>query len=254
MRIWPPSCVTYEAASKVRQIRKYRASSSAPASGTLNTPRIVICASGVTMSAARRTTLALLTAALTRSKLFDRADLLDVLAPLGEVLVHLREDRLAKAVDVQAVLLLDEDHALRLEVLAVPGGAVAVPVERLPADLDHRVFHDLAIGRGELLVDALVDEHRQDGLHVAGQHYVLLHFIELEVEDVRQRILLADHQAGGERRGELGHLDRRRDRAHAGEHRRPQLDRHAAVLLALHVLQRQHFLLRSELARALEEA
>src|SRR3954470_19038414 len=102
MRIWPPSCVTYEAASNVRQIRKYLASSSAPASGTLNTPRIVICTSGVTMSAARRRTLALLTAALRNSKLFHGPDLLDVLAPLGEVLVHLREHRLAEAFHVEA--------------------------------------------------------------------------------------------------------------------------------------------------------
>ena len=69
MRICPPSRVTYEAARKVRQIRKYLASSSAPASGTLNTPRMVICASGVTTSAARRTRLALLTAVRMKFKL-----------------------------------------------------------------------------------------------------------------------------------------------------------------------------------------
>ena len=62
MRICPPSRVTYEAAMKVRQMRKYLASSSAPASGTLNTPRIVICASGVTMSAASSRRLSPLTA------------------------------------------------------------------------------------------------------------------------------------------------------------------------------------------------
>src|SRR5688572_28455549 len=254
MRIWPPSRVTYEAASKVRQIRKYLASSSAPASGTLNTPRIVICASGVTMSAARRTRLARLTAVLTRSNLLDRADLLDVLAPLGEVLVHLREHRLPEDLHVEAVLLLDEDHALRLEVPAVLGRGVAVPVERHLADLDHRVLHDPAVGGGHLLVHALVDEHRQDRLHVAREHHVSLHLVELEVEDVRQRVLLPDHQAGGERGGELGHLHGRGDRAHAGEHRRPELDRHAAVLLALHVLDGEHLLLRGELARALEQA
>src|SRR5688500_3274463 len=137
IRIWPPSCVTYEAARKVRQIRKYFASSSAPASGTLNTPRMVICASGVTTSAARRTKLALLTAFLTSSNLLYGLDLLDVLAPLREVLVHLREHRLAEALDVETVLLLDEHHALRLEVLAVLGGGLAVPVHRLLADLDH---------------------------------------------------------------------------------------------------------------------
>ena len=69
-----------------------------------------------------------------------------------------------------------------------------------------------------------------------------------------QRILLADDEPGRQRGGELRHFDRRRDRAHAGQHRRPELDRHAAVLLAGHVLRRQHLLLRRELARALEEA
>src|SRR5215212_2616281 len=145
MRICPPSAVTYDAARKVRQMRKYLASSSAPASGTLNTPRMVICASGVTISAARRTRLALLTAVLTHFKLLDGPDLLDVLAPFGEVLVHLGEHRLPEALDVEAVLLADEDHALGLEVLAVLGRGVAVPVERFPADLDHRVLHDPAV-------------------------------------------------------------------------------------------------------------
>src|SRR5688500_11258529 len=189
MRIWPPSCVTYEAARKVRQIRKYLASSSAPASGTLNTPRIVICASGVTTSAARRTKLALLTALLISSNrlLLNGSDLLDVLAPLREVLVDLREHRLAEALDVEAVLLLDEHHALRLEILAVLGGGLAVPVHGLLADLDHGGFHDLAVGGRDLLPGALVDEHRQDRLHVAGEHHVLLHLVELQVVDVGQR-------------------------------------------------------------------
>src|SRR5687768_3821293 len=226
MRIWPPWCVTYEAARKVRQIRKYLASSSAPASGTLNTPRIVICASGVTTSAARRTKLARLTAFLKSSKLRDGSlfhgpNLLDVLAPLREVLVHLGEHRLAEALDVETVLLLDEHHALRLEVLAVLGGGLAVPVHRLLADLDHGGFHDLAVGSRDLLPGALVDEHRQDRLHVTGEHHVLLHFVELQVVDVGQRILLADHQTGGERGGELGHLHRRGHGAHASQHRRP---------------------------------
>src|SRR3954465_10178835 len=100
MRICPPSAVTYDAARKVRQMRKYLASSSAPASGTLNTPRMGICASGVMMSAARRTKLALLTAVLMNPKLFHGANLLDVFAPLGEVLVHLREHRFAEAFHV----------------------------------------------------------------------------------------------------------------------------------------------------------
>src|SRR5688572_31774390 len=221
MRIWPPARVTYAAERNVRQIRKYLASSSAPASGTLNTPRIVICASGVTTSAARRTKLALLTAFLISSNLLDGLDLLDVLAPLREVLVHLREHRLAEALDVKTVLLLDEHHALRLEVLPVLGGGLAVPVHRLLADLEHGGFHDLAVGSRHLLPGALIDEHRQDRLHVAGEHHVLLHLVELEVVDVGQRVLLADHQAGGERGGELGHLDRRGDGAHPGQHRRP---------------------------------
>src|SRR5258705_3625660 len=126
-------------------MRKYLASSSAPASGTLNAPRMVICASGVTTSAARRTRLVLLTALLRKSNLLHGPDLLDVLSPFGEVLVHLREHRLPEALDVEAVLLLDEHHALFLEVLAVLGRGLAVPVERLPADLDHRVLHDLAV-------------------------------------------------------------------------------------------------------------
>src|SRR3954470_17284115 len=78
----------------------------------------------------------------------------------------------------------------------------------------------------------LVDEGREHRLHVAGQHDVFLPLVELEVVDVRQRVLLADDEPGGERGRELRDLDRRRDGAHAGQHRRPQLDRHAAVLLA----------------------
>src|SRR6185503_1341130 len=258
MRICPPSRVTYEPASRVRQIRKYFASSSAPASGTLNTPRMVICASGVTTSAARRTRLALLTADLTSSKLrhgalFHCPNLLDVLAPLGEVLVHLREHRLAEALDVEPVLLLDEHHALGLELLAVLAEGLAVPVERLPADFDHGAFQDLAVGRGDLLPHALVHEHREDRLHVPGEHHVLLHLVQLEVVDVGQGVLLPDDQAGGERGGELGHLHRRGYGAHAGQHRGPELDRHAAVLLALHVLDRQHLVLGGEVARALEQ-
>src|SRR6188768_1806731 len=123
---------------------------------------MVICASGVTTSAARRTKLARLTALRISSKLLYGADLLDVLAPLGEVLVHLREHRLAEALDVQAVLLLDEDHALRFELLAVLVGGLAVPVDGLLADLDHGALHDLAVSRRNLLPRALVDEHRQD--------------------------------------------------------------------------------------------
>ena len=68
MRICPPSADTYAAATKVRQMRKYLASSSAPAIGTLNTPRMVICASGVTTRTARRTRLVHLTAFLSNCK------------------------------------------------------------------------------------------------------------------------------------------------------------------------------------------
>src|SRR3954462_11419942 len=247
IRIWPPSRVTYEAATNVRQMRKYLASSSAPASGTLNTPRIVICASGVTISAARRTRLTLRTAILISSKLFDGPDLLDVLAPLREVLVHLRQHRLPEAGDVEAVLFLDEHHALRLEVLAVFRGGLAVPVERLPAHLDHRVLHDLAVRGRQLLVDALVDEDREYRLHVVGHHHVLLHFIELQVVDVRQRVFLPDNQSCRQRRRQLRHFHRRRHRPHARDHRRPQLHRDPAIFLARHVLRRQHFFLRGEL-------
>src|SRR5688572_4304052 len=253
MRIWPPARVTYAAERNVRQIRKYLASSSAPASGTLNTPRIVICASGVTTSAARRTKLAHLTAFLTSSNLFYGADLLDVLAPLGEVLVHLREHRLAEALDIEAVLRLDKDHALPLEFLSVLAEGLAVPVEGLAADLDHRALQNLAVCCRDLLPHTLVHEHREDGLHVAGEHHVLLHFIELQVVDVGQRILLPDDEAGREGGGELRYLDRSGDRAHAGEHRGPQLDRHAAVLLALHVLHGQHPLFGGEVPRALKQ-
>src|SRR3954464_8664592 len=104
MRIWPPSRVTYGAATNVRQMSIQLASSSAPASGTLNTPRIVICASGVTISAARKASLTLRTAILISSKLFDGPDLLDVLAQLREVLVHLREHRRPNAGHVDAVV------------------------------------------------------------------------------------------------------------------------------------------------------
>src|SRR6187402_2075658 len=107
---------------------------------------MVICASGVRTSAARRTKLARLTAFRNSSKLLYGPDLLDVLAPLGEVLVHLRQHRLAEALDVEPVLLLDEHHALGLELLAVLAEGLAVPVERLLADLDHGALHDLAVG------------------------------------------------------------------------------------------------------------
>src|SRR5512141_2356742 len=103
-------------------------------------PRIMICASGVITSAASSSRLIQRTAARidARSKpiegsrpLLHRADLLDVARPLRKVLVHLREHRLAERLDVEAVLLLDEHHALGLEVLPVLGIRVAVPVDRL---------------------------------------------------------------------------------------------------------------------------
>ncbi len=52
---------------------------------------------------------------------------------------------------------------------------------------------------------------------------------------------------------ELGDLDRGRHRAHAGQHGGPQLHRDAAILLAGHILGRQHLFLRGEVARTLEE-
>ena len=68
IRICPPCSVTYDAARKERQMRKYRASSSAPDIGTLNTPRITTCASGVTISAASSNRLMPRTALRTPSR------------------------------------------------------------------------------------------------------------------------------------------------------------------------------------------
>src|SRR6187200_3263904 len=145
------------------QIRKYRASSSAPAIGTLKRPRIVICASGVITSAASRARLVQRTPVRsTRSgdirdsllahprpahepSLFHRPDLLDISAPVGKILVDLRQHGGAEGIDVQTVLFLDEYHTLALQLLAILGGRLAIPVERLLSDLDHRVFHDLAV-------------------------------------------------------------------------------------------------------------
>src|SRR5688500_11572686 len=128
---------------------------------------MTICASGVTISNASSTRLTARTPARTafrtgstrktplRRRLLHRLDLRDVVLPLREILVHLREHRLLECAQVEPVLLLDEHHPLGLEVLAVLGGRLAIPVERLAAHLGHHVLHDLAIGGGNRLVDTL---------------------------------------------------------------------------------------------------
>src|SRR4051812_15625806 len=109
----------------------------------LNNPRITTWASGVTMrsaSSARQTARSarrspssakLMAAGL--DQLLHGANLLDVGRPVREVLRDLRQHRRAERLDVEPVFLLDEDHPLGFEVLPVARGALAVPVEGLPA-------------------------------------------------------------------------------------------------------------------------
>src|SRR4051812_9419689 len=115
--------------------------------GTLKMPRIVICASGVITSAASSARLTQRTALRTAlsngmpgARSLHAANLVDVATPVGKVLVDLREHRGTERIDVETVLLLDEHHAFGFQVLAVLRGGVAIPVQRLLPDLDHRVL------------------------------------------------------------------------------------------------------------------